>query len=401
MPAFEYEALDYSGRSRKGVVNAESARQARRELRRLALTPVRIAAPREKPAGGRAEPRLSANDLVMATRQLSVLISASMPLEEALNAVATQTDKPGVRSRILAVRERVVEGWRFADALSEDPKSFSPLYCAVIAAGEASGDLGGVLDRLATMLEKNRSMKNKALAALIYPAALALIASGVVTTLMTQVVPKIVDQFNTFDAELPVVTKIVVGASHFIAAYGLYCLLAAIIFAVAFWRAMKAPAFKLQVDRRILEAPLLGNLLRGLDGARFARTLSTLFAGGAPLLDSLIGAQRTIANDHIRTRLDGAITMVREGASIASAMRRANVLPPMMIHMLAAGERAGEVPVMLDKAALQLEEEFDTASTVALRLLEPAIIIAMGGVVMLIVISIMLPILRLNSLAAG
>lgn len=400
MPAFEYEALDISGRARRGVVNADSARQARRELRRLALTPVKIAAPRER-GGGKREPRLSPSDLVMATRQLAVLISASTPLEEALNAVATQTDKPGVRTRILRVRERVIEGWRFADALAEDPKSFPALYCAVIAAGETSGDLGGVLDRLATMLEKNRSMQNKALAALIYPAALAVIAGGVVTALMTQVVPKIVEQFNTFNADLPVVTRIVVGASHFIGAYGLYCVAGFVAAVLVFWRGMKVPAFKLQVDRQLLGAPILGKLLTGLDGARFARTLATLFAGGAPLLDSLKGAQRTISNDYIRDRLDGAINMVREGASLASAMRRANVLPPMMTHMLAAGERAGEVPLMLDKAAVQLEEEFDTASTVALRLLEPAIIIGMGGVVMVIVISIMLPILRLNALAAG
>lgn len=400
MPAFEYEALDISGRAKRGVVNADSARQARRELRRLALTPVKIAAPREH-GGGKREPRLSPSDLVMATRQLAVLISASTPLEEALNAVATQTDKPGVRTRILGVRERVIEGWRFADALAEDPKSFPALYCAVIAAGETSGDLGGVLDRLATMLEKNRSMKNKALAALIYPAALAVIAGGVVTALMTQVVPKIVEQFNTFNADLPFITKLVVGLSHFIGAYGLYCVTGFVVACVLFWRGMKVPAFKLQVDRRLLGVPILGKLLTGLDGARFARTLATLFAGGAPLLDSLKGAQRTISNDYIRERLDGAINMVREGSSLASAMRRANVLPPMMTHMLAAGERAGEVPLMLDKSAVQLEEEFDTASTVALRLLEPAIIIGMGGVVMVIVISIMLPILRLNALAAG
>lgn len=404
MPAFEYEALDISGRARRGVVNADNARMARRELRRLALTPVRIAAPREERQaglGGKREPRLSPNDLVITTRQLAVLISASTPLEEALNAAAMQTEKAAVRSRILAVRERVVEGWRFADALAEDPKSFSSLYCAVVAAGEASGDLGGVLERLATMLEKNRAMKNKALAALIYPAALALVAGGVIAALMTQVVPKIVEQFNSFNAELPLVTKFVVGVSNFLGAYGLYCLLGAALAGVAFWQAMKSPPFKREFDRVILGAPIIGKLLRGLDGARFARTLSTLFAGGAPLLDSLKGAGRTVSNDYMRERLEGATAMVREGASLAGALRRANVLPPMMTHMVAAGERAGEVPTMLDKAALQLEEEFDTASTVALRLLEPAIIIAMGGVVMLIVISIMLPILRLNSLAAG
>lgn len=403
MPAFEYEALDAGGRSKRGVVNADSARQARSELRRLSMTPLRISTPREKRKGliGQREARIAAPDLVQITRQLAVLIGAATPLEEALNAVALQAPKQGARQRLLAVRERVVEGWRFADALGEDSKSFPPVYRAVIAAGEASGDLPGVLDRLAAMLEKNRAMKNKALAALIYPLALAMVAGGVVTALMTQVVPKIVEQFRTFDAELPFVTRLVVGASELIGGYGVYFLLAIAAGAIAFWRALKAPAFKRSFDRLVLTMPVLGNLLRGLDGARFARTLSTLFSGGAPLLDSLIGAQRTIANDFMRWRLDGSIVMVREGSSIAAALKRAGVLPPMMTHMVAAGEKAGAVPALLDKAAEQLEEEFDTASTVALRLLEPAIIIAMGGVVMLIVIAIMLPILRLNALAAG
>jgi general secretion pathway protein F len=218
---------------------------------------------------------------------------------------------------------------------------------------------------------------------------------------MTQVVPKIVEQFQTFDAELPFVTKFVIGVSNFLSAYGLLLIIGAVLGAVAFWQGMRNPKFKLVFDRWILTVPLLGKLLRGLDGARFARTLATLFAGGAPLLDSLKGAQRTIGNNHIRDRLDGAITQVREGVSLAGALKRADVLPPMMTHMIAAGERAGAVPVMLDKAAAQLEEEFDTASTVALRLLEPAIIIAMGGAVMLIVVAILLPILRLNSLAGS
>jgi general secretion pathway protein F len=404
MPSFEYEALDFGGRSKRGVVNADSARLARQELRRLELTPVSISAPRDKAAigpGGKKAPKIGAGELVNLTRQLAVLIGASTPLEEAINAVALQTEKPGSRKRLLAVRERVLEGWRFADALGEDKKSFPDLYRAVVAAGETSGDLSGVLDRLATMLEKNRSMMNKAIASLIYPAALAFVAGGVVTALMTQVVPKIVEQFQTFDAELPFVTRLVMGVSRFLGAYGLYILLAGAIGTAAFVQAMKSPPFKLAFDRWVLTVPLLGKLLRGLDGARFARTLATLFAGGSPLLDSLKGAQRTIGNSFIRDRLDGAITNVREGVSLAASLKRANVLPPMMIHMIGAGERAGAVPLMLDKSAAQLEEEFDTASTIALRLLEPAIIIAMGGAVMIIVVSILLPILRLNSLAAN
>lgn len=403
MPSFEYEALDIGGRSRRGVVNADSARLARMELRRLQLTPVSISAPREKAgaAVSRAPAKIGSTELVNLTRQLAVLIGAATPLEEALNAVALQTEKPGSRKRLLAVRERVLEGWRFADALGEDRKSFPDLYRAVVAAGETSGDLAGVLDRLATMLEKNRSMLNKAIASLIYPAALALVAGLVVTALMTQVVPKIVEQFQTFDAKLPLVTRIVMGVSHFLGAYGLYLVLGAIVAGAAFAQAMRSPPFKLAFDRWVLTAPLLGKLLRGLDGARFARTLATLFAGGSPLLDSLKGAQKTMGNSHMRDKIEGAITMVREGTSLGGALKRANVLPPMMTHMVAAGERAGAVPLMLDKAAAQLEEEFDTASTIALRLLEPAIIIAMGGAVMIIVVSILLPILRLNSLAAS
>ncbi len=403
MPSFEYEALDAGGKSRRGVVNAESARLARQELRRLQLTPVLLSAPREAGAGegSRKAQRIGASELVNLTRQIAVLVAASTPLEEALNAVALQTEKKGARKRLLAVRERVLEGWRLADALGEDRRSFSDLYRAVVAAGETSGDLAGVLDRLATMLEKNRTMLNKAVASLIYPLALAIVAGLVVTALMTQVVPKVVEQFQTFDAQLPLVTQMVIAVSDFIGEYGLYLLAAVMLGGVAFWQGRRTPAFKLAFDRWVLTLPLLGKLLRGLDGARFARTLATLFAGGAPLLDSLKGAQRTIGNSYMRDRLEGAITQVREGASLAAALKRSNVLPPMMVHMLAAGERAGAVPLMLDKAAAQLEEEFDTASTVALRLLEPSIIIAMGGAVMLIVVAILLPILRLNSLAAG
>jgi len=409
MPSFEYEALDAGGRTKKGVVSADNARMARQELRRLALTPIEISAPKSKHSnvsGQKATKTISAGDLVIITRQLSVLVGAGTPLEEAINAVALQTDKEGVRKRLLSVREGVIEGRRFGDAMAgdamaEEKKSFPELYRAVVAAGETSGDLASVLDRLATMLEKNRAMKNKALASLIYPAALALVATLVIAALMTQVVPKIVEQFSTFNAELPFITGVVVGISNFLANYGLWLIAGLIVACVGFWRLLLLPSFKLGFDKWVLGIPLMGRLLRGLDGARFARTLSTLFAGGAPLLDSLQGARKTVGNTYIRERLDGSITMVREGASIAAALRKANALPPMMTHMVAAGERAGEVPALLDKAAIQLEEEFDTTSTVALRLLEPAIIMAMGGIVMAIVVAILLPILRLNALASG
>lgn len=404
MPAFEYEALDLSGKTKRGVLSADSQRQARRELRSLNLTPVKLSAPRSERQArgiGKKEPRIGASQLVVVTRQLSALIGAGTPLEEALNAVAVQAETGQARTRLIAVRERVMEGWRFADALGEDPKSFPTLYRAVIAAGETSGDLAGVLERLATMLEKNRAIKNKAIASLIYPAALAVIAACVVTALMIFVVPKIIEQFNAFGEELPLLTKLVVGISNWTVQYGLYALLVLVVFGVAAWRALKEPPIKLAFDKFLLQIPIFGRLMRAVDGARFARTLATLFSGGAPLLDSIVGAQRTVSNSYIRDRLNRTVTMVGEGSSLAAALKRANALPPMLVHMVAAGERAGALSELLDKAALQLEEEFDTASTVALRLLEPAIIVAMGGAVLVIVLSILLPILRLNTLAAG
>ncbi len=404
MPSFEYEALDASGRARRGLITADTARMARQELRRLLLTPIKISSPKEAnetTKRGQARRKISSGDLANITRQLAALLGASTPLEEALSVIALQAEKHHIRKRFLAVRERVMEGWRFSDALREYPRSFPDLYCAVIAAGETAGDLGGVLDRLATMLEKNKSMRGKALGALIYPVVLVFIAGSVVIALMTQVVPKIVEQFNTFDAQLPLITQIVMGISHFLSAYGGAIFLGAILASLALWQGLKVPRFKRTFDRKLLGVPIIGKLLRGLDAARFARTLSTLFAGGAPLLDSLASANRTVANRYMRERLNDAINAVREGAALSAALKRSNVLPPMMTPMMAAGERAGVLPTMLDKTALQLEEEFEEASTIALRLLEPSIIVVMGLVIMVIVISILLPILRLNSLAAG
>jgi len=404
MPSFEYEALDADGRARRGVITAETARLARQELRTLLLTPIRVSSPRDEDATAKrvgAPRKISTSDLANVTRQLAALIDAGTPLEEALNVVALQYEKPHIRKRLLAVRERVMEGWRFADALGENPRSFPELYRAVIASGETAGDMAGVLERLATMLEKNRSMRGKALGALIYPAALIVIAGGVVTALMTQVVPKIVEQFNTFDAELPLITQIVVAISGFISTYGWFILLAIAAAGAALWQGLRLAPFRRRFDRRLLALPLLGKLLRGLDAARFARTLSTLFAGGAPLLDSLGGAARTVSNAYMREQLESSITTVGEGASLSAALKRTNVLPPMMAPMIAAGERAGALPALLDKTALQLEEEFDSVANTTLRLLEPAIIAILGVIILVIVMSIMLPILRLNSLAAG
>ena len=411
MATFEYEALDPSGRNKRGVITADSPREARQSLRQQQLTPVRLSNARDRKTSerslsnyqlrDRSAGHLSSKELVLVTRQISTLVETAVPLEEALGAVAEQAENDKVCRIILGTRDRILEGWRFADALGENEKSFPALYRAVISAGEASGDLGGVMERLATMLEKNRAIRNKAISSLIYPIVLLLVSLIIVGLMMRFVVPKIVTQFEDFNAELPFLTRMVIAISDGLRDYGLVILvaLAAIIgLCVYLWR-QAGP--RLGIDRWLLSIPFIGKLLRGLDGARFARTLATLFAGGAPLIDALTGAQRTIMNSHIRDQLDITITMVREGAGLSRGLKKANALPPMMTHMVAAGEKSGELPKLLDKTAAHLEDEFETATSVALRLLEPLIVVFMGIIVMTIVLSILLPTLRLNTLAAG
>ena len=397
--AFEYVALDADGRRRKGLLSADSARAARRELRRLRLTPVSVS---EAKSGGESRrlfaPGMSPSDVVLVTRQLATLISASTPVEEALHAVALQAEKPAVRAAMLSVRGRVTEGKRLSDALTEEGAAFPPLYIAIVAAGETSGDLGAVLSRLADMLEKARAMRGKALAALAYPAVLAVVAITVTVTLLVFVIPKLVEQFGSAQAELPAVTRAVLGVSNFVSDWGLALLAVIAIGLVALWRAMKAPRIRERVDAAVLKMPVAGKLIRGQEAARFARTLSTLAASGAPLLDALQAASKTVTNAHMRAGLAAAVGSVREGTSLSAALRRTGAFPPMMIYMLAAGERSGAVPDMLDKSATHLEADFEAATSTALKLVEPAIMIVMGGVATVIILAVLLPILQLNTL---
>lgn len=400
MTSFRYEAVDTQGRRKKGVLSADTQRRARRELQSSGLTPLSLKAVGER--GGVREksraPKPAHKDVIAATRQLATLIDASSPVEEALAAVASQM-KGGLGEIMLSIRARIIEGWKLSNALADYPKTFSPLYRGIVAAGETSGNLGPVLMRLAEMLEKNRAMANKALSALIYPAAIFVVAILVVGALMNFVVPQIVSQFDRAGTELPLVTRVVIGASDFFRDFGWLLLLLLIASGIGIWQARKREKPRLAMDRAILRLPMLGNLARDLDAARFARTLATLFASGAPLLDSLSAAKRTVTNAHIARRLDATLTHVREGATLSASIRRAEVFPPMMSSMVAAGERSGRLPDLLERTAAQMEEGFETTVTVALRLLEPAVIVILGGVVLTIVLAIMLPILQINTLA--
>jgi len=405
MPSFEYVALDAGGRRRKGVLNADTARLARRELRRRNLSPVSVASAEEKDArsdvGALFRSRsIRRGDLVLATRQLATLVAASAPVEESLRAVAGQTNRPEVRSTFLAVRGRVAEGRRLSDALGEHPKSFPQLYRAVVAAGETSGDLGAVLTRLADTLEKERKLQAKASTAAIYPAALACVAIAVIVALLTFVVPKLVDQFDAI-GELPPMTRALLAISEVLQRWGLVLLGLVALGAAGFWRAMKIDRVKLRVDGAMLRIPFLGGLLRGLDGARFARTLATLTASGAPLLDGLRAATRTVSNARMAEDLKAAAAAVGEGTALSAALARSRALPPMTVYMIGAGERSGEIAAMLASSADHLESDYERVVEAALKLMEPAIIVVMGGVVLFIVLAVLTPVLSLNSMALG
>ena len=414
MPAFDYEALDERGRTKRGVVSADTARLARRELKRKQLVPLKVVAAMEDEGGSTGDgtgrlgrlvarlqrsPALSAKDLTLTTRQLATLISAAAPVEEALNTVALQSEKPVVRKTLLAVRSQVMEGQRLGDSLARHPRSFSPLYRSMVSAGENSGSLGPVMERLADYLERSHAMRSKVVSAMIYPAFLAITAVAVIILLMTFVVPEVVDQFDDMGQTLPLLTRIMIGVSEALQSYGLGALAVLTLGGIVAVRALKSPAVRERVDRSLLRLPLVGRLAREMNAARLARTLATLIASGTPVLEGLTAARNTLTNASLKRALGEVIGQVREGSGLATALRRTGAFPPLVVYMAAMGEKGGRLEEMLSKAADYLEREFEEVTGTAVSLMEPAIIIIMGGVVGLIVLSIMLPILQLNTMA--
>jgi general secretion pathway protein F len=399
MATFDYVALDLRGRTRKGRVEASDASAASQKLTRQRLAPVSLA-PAAKTAavvpflgGG-----LSAQERAMFTRQLATLSTVST-LEEALRTIALQSDKAKVRRVVEEVHGALLEGYRLADALGRPAKAFPPLYRAMVSAGESSGALPSILERLADLLEQQQKVRAKVVTALVYPAVLALVACLVVTALMVFVIPKVVEQFDTMGQALPLLTRIVIGLSSLLGDFGWLIALVGAGAALAFGRALRQPAFKLSVDRALLRLPLVGRLIRDVHAARLARTLATMIASGVPVLEGLTLTASTVRNAVQRRAMDDMIAAIREGGALSVAMRRTQAFPPVLVYMTASGESSGRVEVMLTRAADYLEREFETFTAMLLSLLEPAIIVVLGGVVATIVLSILLPILQINTLA--
>jgi len=404
--AFNYSAIDAAGKVQRGTIAADGEPDVRRRLlaRQLYVTAVMPAKPRGKSEDAsflkwaRGHEKISPKDLALLTRQLATMVQAASPLEEAIAALAQQAEKSAIRSVLTRVRAGVMEGMRLSQAMQQESATFDNLYCAMVAAGEASGDLGNVLARVAEHREKSQETKAKVQSALIYPAVLMVVAISVVSALLVFVVPKVVAQFENFGSELPLLTRIVVGISGFLTSYGLLLLLALVGFGFVGSFALRRAPVRMTIHTQMLRLPFVGRLIRAVNAARFARAFGTLIQGGSPALEALIAATQTARNARIEMALNQVITQVREGASVAASLKQADVLPPMLAYMVAAGERSGQLGLMLHKSADYLESEFDGFTKAALSLLEPMIVIFMGAVVGAIVLSIMLPILRLNSL---
>ena len=404
MPAFDYSAVDVSGRTVAGVLTAPDEAAARKALDRRRLMTLSLSrasgasTPTDK--APRLRQKLSARTLALTTRQLATLITVA-PVDEALRTLMLQAERPNVRRILSGVHAGVVEGQRLSEAMARQGAAFPPLYRATVAAGEASGALGPILERLADGLERDQQVRGKVITALVYPAVLALVALGVVTALMVFVVPKVVDQFDSMNQTLPLLTRVVIGISDLMRQWGWLFLLLLVGGGAGLVAGLRNPGFRLAVDRRVLRLPVVGRLTRDLHGARMARTLSTMIAAGLPILEGLTITARTVSNRALRASTEMMADAVREGGGLSAAMRRADVFPPILVHMTASGEASGRLEPMMERAADYLEREFSTFTAVMLSFLEPAIIVVMGGVVALIVLSILLPILQINTLAMG
>ncbi|HSD74630.1 MAG TPA: type II secretion system inner membrane protein GspF [Steroidobacteraceae bacterium] len=404
MGAFEYTAVDTKGRERKGVLEGDTARQVRQLLREQQLLPVSVAevvqTESKRQEGFQFARGVSATDLALLTRQLATLVRSGLPLEESLLAVSQQTEKPRIKSILLGVRSRVMEGHALADGFAEFPRVFPEIYRATVAAGEQSGRLDTVLERLADYTESRQQIRQKVSNALVYPIALTVMCFGIVSLLLVFVVPKVVNVFETSKRELPIATQILIAMSDFFRSYGIYVLilLAGALWLVARWLQNEGP--RRRFHRELLRLPLIGRLVRGFNTARFTRTMSILTASAVPVMESLRIASEVVTNVPMREAVMEASERIREGSPIGKSLGASRLFPPMTIHLISSGETSGELETMLERAATNQERELDGLIGTLLGLMGPVLIVLMGLIVMGIVFALLLPIFQLNELVA-
>ncbi|MGA8863023.1 MAG: type II secretion system inner membrane protein GspF [Gallionella sp.] len=404
MPAFSYEAVDATGASKKGVVNADSARAARSDLRAQGLVPVTVMAIEAQiDAAGQAKrsafgDHLSTIELALFTRQLASLLEASLPLEQALSALLEQAERIYVRDLIASIRSEVIGGASLSDALARHPRDFADIYRALVASGEQIGQLAHVLSRLSDYIERRNALVQKVRLAFTYPAIVTVVAFLIVIFLLTYVVPQIVSVFANTKQKLPFLTTVMLGVSDFVRLYGWVVLLAVIALAFAWRHALKNPAIRMRWHTWLLNAPLYGRFERSLNTSRFASTLAITTGSGVPILRALQTSRDTLTNVAMREQVEEATNSVREGVSLARALSVHKHFPALLIHMIRAGEVTGELPAMLERAASAQEQDLERRAMTMASLLEPALILAMGVVVLLIVLAVLMPIIEINQL---
>ncbi|MGH1360040.1 MAG: type II secretion system inner membrane protein GspF [Burkholderiaceae bacterium] len=400
MPAFRFEAATATGQIEKGVLDADSARQARGQLRDRGLTPIQVDSLQQSETAEsvNVSGRLRTPELTLATRQLASLLAARLPIEQALATVAEQGERRVVRERFAAVRSDVVGGQTFAESLAKYPKDFPDVYRALVSAGEQSGDLGMVMNRLADYVEARSTLTQKIVLAFTYPAIVSAVAFMVIIALLTYVVPQVVTVFDQTDQALPGLTVALIKLSDFIRNWGWLVAIVLVLGFIFFRLTLRSPTARLAWDTRMLGAPLIGRLLRGMNTSRFTSTLAILTGAGVPLIGALEAGANTLSNSALKNNVDDAISRVREGASLAKALGAGNQFPPMVVHMIASGEATGELSEMLERCAQTVSGETERRALGLTNLLEPLLILVMGGIVLLIVLAVMLPIIEINSL---
>lgn len=405
MAAFDYVALDSKGKQTKGVLEGDSQRQVRQQLRDKGFVPMSVE-PTAKSAGSASgkkfsfsfSPSISARDLALLTRQMATLVQAGLPIGEVLTAVAQQTEKPRIRSMMMSVRSKVLEGYALADSLGEFPRAFPPLYRATVSAGEHSGHLDLVLNRLADYTESSKETKQKIQGAMVYPAFLVVFSIAIVSLLMIKVVPNVVEVFSGTGQALPGITQALIATSDFFVNWWWLVLLLVVGLVIGANALLQQPAIELLWHKRILVLPVFGKLSRNINTSRFASTLSILTSSGVPLVEAMRIAGEVMANRWLQTRVREATQKVSEGASLKNSLQYAGYFPPMMLHMIASGESSGELDTMLSRVATSQEQDLQAFIGIVVSILPPLLLVFMAGMVLMIVLAILLPIIQMNNL---
>jgi len=404
MAAFEYQALDGKGKSRKGVLEADSARQIRQQLRDKGWMPLEVKATTEKQArkGGfsifASGPSLSVQDLALITRQLATLIAAGLPIDEALKAVSEQSEKQKVKSMVLSIRSKVLEGHTLADALKEFPRAFPHLYRATVSAGEHAGHLDGVLNKLADYTEAQQEAATNIKLAAMYPIILTIVAGAIVVGLLTFVVPDIVEVFVRNGQELPWLTQLMLDISNGIKSYGLLMLIIGIVAVVGFIYALQKENFRFKYHQFLLTAPGISGFVKSANTARYISTLAILTSSGVPLVDAMRIASQVVENLPIQQAVKDATVQVSEGGSLSKALAETKYFSPMMIHMIASGESSGELDDMLERTSSQQQAALEATVNALVKMFEPIMLLTMGAIVATIVAAILMPILELQNM---